>query len=200
MKSLPFLFLSICISTFCIAQNKTQNTCTANLTLDPVEETVEKIHYIFTGSDTTGLNVKVTKITVVEGRRELVKRRKDKNCQSPNPEDCYIEVLEDIPPVTMNLYTLAGPDKTSEYDTRKEKIKVLRQEGGQVSRPVVCAKNRSVKLISKVQSALIGLGYPLTTNGIFDQATQLSMTDFQRTNKLAHGDLSLETLAALKIK
>jgi hypothetical protein len=181
------------------AQKKADQVCKAMLQVDPIIETIEKTHYIFTGADTTGLNVKVTTITIMEPRREMVKRR-DKNCTSPNIEDCYISTYEDIPAVTMNLYTLPGPDATHEYDTRKEKVKVTKREAGSQETHIVCEKNRSKALIKKVQTALVGLGYPLTIDGNYDQATALSVTDFQKGKQLAYGDLTLETLAALNVK
>lgn len=199
MRSFIIFLLSFCISGIIIAQKSKNNICTANLTQDPVIETVEKTHYIFTGSDTTGLNVKMTTITVLEGQKTLVKK-KIKDCVSPKPEDCIEEVLEDFPPITMNLFTLAGPDVTKEYETRKEKVKVVKKQGGIVKESVVCAKNRSSELIKRIQGALIKLGYPLTENGKLDQATNLSITDFQKSKGLPHGDLSLSTLAALGIK
>ena len=130
----------------------------------------------------------------------MVKRRKSKDCDSPNPEDCMTQVLEEIPAVTMNLYTLNGPDVTSEYDTRKEKVSVTTREGGLINEGIVCAKNRSSKLIKKVQEALIKHGYPLTMNGIYDQATSLSVIDFQRSKSMPYGDLTLGVLAALGVK
>jgi hypothetical protein len=199
MKSLFTLILSLSLTVILSAQSSKSKECTSQLQIDPVLEEVEKTHYIFTGSDTTGLNVKVTKIKVMEARLEMVKRR-DKNCTSPNIEDCYISVMEEIPPVTMNLYTLPSPDQTEEYEIRKEKVKVEKRAGGQIETPIVCEKNRSKSLINKLQTALIAQGYPLSINGTYDKATQLSVTDFQREKGLAYGDLSLETLAALGIK
>jgi len=199
MRSFIIFLLTFSVSGICISQKAISNTCTATLTQDPIMETVEKTHYIFTGSDTTGLNVKLTTITVLEGQKALVKKKK-KDCDSPKPEDCIEETLEDFPPITMNLFTLAGADVTKEYETRKEKVKVVKKEGGTVKENVVCAKNRSSKLIKRIQAALISLGYPLTENGILDQATNLSVTDFQKSKGLAYGDLSLSTLAALGIK
>ena len=199
MRSHITLFLTIIVVGLVTAQNNNSKICKAMLQVDPIIETTEKTHYIFTGSDTTGLNVKMTKITIMEGRTEMVKRR-DKNCTKPNILDCYINVMEEVPPVTMNLYTLAGPDVTTEYDTRIEKVKVVRREAGQQEVDIVCTKNRSKSLINKIQTALIAQGYPLTVNGTLDQATNLSITDFQKSKSLAYGDLTLETLAALGIK
>lgn len=197
MKNVFLILISIFISLSAYSQN---NVCKAMCTTDPVVVEEEKIHYIFTGSDTTGLNVKSTKITIMEGRKELVKRRKSGDCLSPNPADCMVEVLEEIPPVSMNLYTLPNNEKTTEYDIRKEKIKVVKSEGGQTEVAIVCPKNRSAKLIKRVQAALIKSGYPIVENGTLDQATQLSITDFQKSKGLPYGDLTLSTLAALGIK
>ena len=185
MRSFIIFLLTFSVSGICISQKAKSNTCTATLTQDPIMETVEKTYYIFTGSDTTGLNVKLTTITVLEGQKALVKKKK-KDCDSPKPEDCIEEILEDFPPITMNLFTLESPDVTKEYETRKEKVKVVKKQGGVV--------------IKRIQAALISLGYPLTENGILDQATNLSVTDFQKSKGLAYGDLSLSTLAALGIK
>lgn len=193
------LFLTIIVVGLVTAQNNNSKICKAMLQVDPIIETIEKTHYIFTGSDTTGLNVKTTKITIMEGRTEMVKRR-DKNCTKPNILDCYVSKMEEVPPVTMNLYTLSGPDVTTEYDTRIEKVKVVRREAGQQEVDIVCTKNRSKSLINKIQKALIEQGYPLTVNGTLDQATNLSISDFQKSKSLAYGDLTLETLAALGIK
>ncbi len=199
MRSHITLFLTIIVVGLVTAQNTNSKICKAMLQVDPIIETTEKTHYIFTGSDTTGLNVKMTKITIMEGRTEMVKRR-DKNCTKPNILDCYVSKMEEVPPVTMNLYTLSGPDVTTEYDTRIEKVKVVRREAGQQEVDIVCTKNRSKSLINKIQTALIAQGYPLTVNGTLDQATNLSITDFQKSKSLAYGDLTLETLAALGIK
>jgi hypothetical protein len=182
------------------AQKQAKLECKANLTIDPVWGDGEKLHYIFTGTDTTGLDVTVTKIKVTESRKEKVKRKKSRDCYSPNPEDCYIEVEEEIPAITMNLYTLSGPDKTTEYEIRKEKVRVIVQEGGSKEVNIVCPKNRSVKLIQRVQASLKENGYGVDATGNLDETTMSAITAFQKKNGLAYGDLTLEVLAALGIK
>lgn len=202
MKSLVLLFAMICLSMICQAQksNTRSLNCSSALTADPVTEVQEITHYIFTGADTSGLNVKLKTITIVEGKRQLVRKRISKDCTSPNPNDCYKEVMEEIPPVTMNLYTLADPALTREHEIRKEKVTVVKNPGGQVTVNVVCPKNRTKKLIRKVQEALIIKGYPLKADGNLDQSTTLALTDFQKTTGLAYGDLTLESLSALGIR
>ncbi len=202
MKNFFLLFAMICLSMICQAQkaNTSLKNCQSLLTEDPVIAEEEVIHYVYTGSDTTGLHVKLKTITVVEGKKQLVRKRISKDCTSPNPNDCYKEVMEEIPPVTMNLYTLSGPEITKDHEVRKEKIRVVKRVGGQVSVDVVCPKNRTKKLVKKVQESLISKGYPLKADGNYDQATVLALTDYQKSLKLAYGDLTLETLSALEIK
>lgn len=197
MKNIFLVLLSIFIFSKLTAQN---NVCKSTCAMDAVIVEEEKIHYIFTGSDTTGLNVKYTKITIVEGRKDLVKRKKSADCISPNPADCIIEVMEEIPPVTMNLYILPNTEKTNEYEVRKEKIRVIKKEGGQTEVAVVCPKNRSPKLIKRVQAGLKKEGYPVNENGIMDKETEQSITSFQKAKGLPYGDLTLSTLSALGIK
>jgi hypothetical protein len=200
MKLLYTFCITACLSASSIAQNSANLECKATLTIDPVWGDGEKIHYIFTGTDTTGLNVTVTKVKVVEGRKEKVKRKKSKDCYSPNPDDCYVEVVEEIPPITMNLYTLTGPDKTQEYEIRKEKTTMVIKEGGNKEVNIVCPKNRSAKLIQRVQAALTEQGYSVDQTSKLDDITNNAITAFQKKNGLAYGDLTLEVLAALGVK
>ena len=199
MRNLFTLLVNIIFVTFSFGQSANSKECKTNLRVDAIVESVEKIHYIFTGSDTTGLNVKVTKIKVSEAKTEMVKRR-NKNCNSPNIEDCFVNVMEEIPAVTMNLYTLPNADQTDEYDIRKEMVTIQKRKSGDSETAIVCPKNRSKKLMLKVQTALIAKGYPLQPTGTLDEATKLAITDFQRDQKMAYGDLTLEILAVLGVK
>lgn len=199
VKHTLLFLLSICYSTICFGQDSKNARCTADLKVDAVMQKVEKKHFIFTGSDTTGLNVKVTKIKVAEGRKELIKKR-IKDCDKPNPEDCITQVVQDVPPITMNLYTLASPDNTQEYEVRIEQVEEVVKEAGIVTESIVCPRNRTIKLITLLQQALIKKGYPVPVSGEYDQATQLSVQDFQKINGLPYGDLTLGVLALLDVR
>lgn len=192
-------FLVLLMIVFQVQAQNTNLNCSANLNVDAVMEEVEITHYIFTGSDTTGLNAKLTTITVMEGKSQMVKKRKP-DCMSANLSDCMIEVIEDIPAVTMNMYTLEDVSKTNDYDIRKEKIKVVKRPAGQVDQAIVCTKNRSANLIRKVQQSLLEAGYPIVVNGELDQATKLSLNDYQKSKGLAYGDLTLEVLSSLNVR
>ncbi len=182
-----------------ISQKSPNNTCFSVLKYDAISEIVEKKHYVFTGTDTTGLNVKLSKINIIDAREEWVKR-KDKNCVSPNPKECEKLVLETLPPVTMNMYTLEGPDVIDQYEIKTEKVRVISQKAGTKELPVLCPSNRTPKLISKLQESLKALGYPVEISGLLDDTTMAYITEFQKSKGLPYGDISLETLGALGVR
>jgi len=195
---LTLAFLAFTLMT-AISQKSTNNTCLSILKYDAISEIVEKKHYVFTGTDTTGLNVKLSKINIIDAREEWVKR-KDKNCVSPNPKECEKLVLETLPPVTMNMYTLAGPDVTDQFEIKTEKVRVISQKAGTIELPVLCESNRTPKLISKLQESLKALGYPVEISGLLDDTTMAYITEFQKSKGLPYGDVSLETLGALGVR
>ena len=79
MKNLLTIAFLLSLTPVVFGQKKVVRTCTSMLEQGPVTEVVEVMHYIFTGMDTTGLNVKVEKIKVTEARTEIVKK-KNKDC------------------------------------------------------------------------------------------------------------------------
>lgn len=181
------------------AQNTKNLSCTAELTVDPIIQEKEIIHHVFIGNDTTGLNLVLKKIIIKEGKYDWVNKKKI-DCHSINAADCIEKVWEYIPPVSMNLYVLQDIEASDEYEIKKEKVQYLVREGSTKLYQVLCDKNRTPTMIKKIQKALIEKGYPLQPNGILDQATNLAITDFQRTQFMAYGDISLELLASLNIK
>ena len=182
------------------AQKPVLKDCTRTLVKEPAYVTEEKTHYVFTGTDTTGLMLKTTRITVMEGRRELVKRKKSRDCVSPNPSDCIIEVWEEIPPVTMNLLTLQGPDITDAYEVRTEKVKKAVGAAQNKDVSVLCTDQRTTDIMERLQQALTRAGYQVKTTGIADESTLSAVTAYQKSRGMAFGDITLEVLQELGVE
>ena len=191
------VFILLLCSYSLLVHSQSKN-CTSLCKIDPIKE--EKIikHFIYTGADTTGMNVKLTKILVAPERTVQVKKF-DKNCNKPNFEDCYFFKIETIPPVTMNLYTLTDPSVTSQYEVREEKVDVIISDITEVEKEVICPANKTKTLILKIQKGLKDNGYDLPENGLMDEATTLAIEDFQRSQHIAYGEITLETLTLLGV-
>ncbi|MEZ4909568.1 MAG: hypothetical protein R2774_01775 [Saprospiraceae bacterium] len=191
-----FTILFILFAHLAISQSK---SCFTKCTIDAIQEENIVKHYIFTGSDTSGMNVKKSMITVAPARSIQV-RKFDKNCTKPNPQDCYYTKVENIPPVTMNLYTLSDPSITDQYEIKEETITVVKSPAKEVEKEVICEQNRTTALIKKIQEGLIVQGFPIDATGVWDEPTRLSLNAFQKSNKLAYGDMTLESLALLGVE
>lgn len=196
MKVNHFLLFLTCVVCTRVAQAQ-NNACYAEVNVDPIILTEEINHYIFTGEDTTGLNVKKTLITVSPARKETIRKRKSKDCNAPNPADCYTLVETEVPAVTMNLFTLPEPPTSDQYDLRKEVRTTIVREGGMVTKEVLCQKEINQKLVEKIQKLLLKQGYlseKKSVNGLLDTVTLSALTAFQKKNKLAYGALTIETI------
>ncbi|MCB0659770.1 MAG: peptidoglycan-binding protein, partial [Saprospiraceae bacterium] len=50
-----------------------------------------------------------------------------------------------------------------------------------------------------IQKGLKDNGYDLPENGLMDEATTLAIEDFQRSQHIAYGEITLETLTLLGV-
>ena len=67
-------------------------------------------------------------------------------------------------------------------------------------RPILCETNASPNLISEVQRALLAKDHnPGPIDGVLGRETMAAVNDFQRSNRLATGQLTIETIEALGV-
>ena len=194
MKQLFILLILIALINNAESQSK---ACKASCQLDPIIEVEEKIYYIFTGSDTTGMHVKPTLITLSTPRSEKVLKRKSDDCLEVNPVDCLIEVWEEVPALTMHAYTISDPTATTEYDVRKVKLEKIVRKGGPIEMDVLCQEKINKSLVRKIQNNLIKSGHLANTvkpSGILNEETKAALTLYQKDHQLAYGALTLETI------
>ena len=64
---------------------------------------------------------------------------------------------------------------------------------------VICKRNISSELISRIQNSLNDQGYVVETTGQWSEETTLALKDFQEKHDLPRGYLDLKTLAKLKV-
>lgn len=76
---------------------------------------------------------------------------------------------------------------------------VVTKRGGMEWAEVLCETNASQAKIAEVQRALVQSGYNLTVDGIYGPQTQRAMETFQRSNGLAVGYMTVETVTALNV-
>ncbi len=86
----------------------------------------------------------------------------------------------------------------AEYQTVSKREIVT--EGYMQWRPILCETNASPDLISQVQRALLAKNHnPGPIDGVLGQETMVAVNAFQRSNRLATGQLTIETIKALGV-
>ena len=67
-------------------------------------------------------------------------------------------------------------------------------------RPILCETNMTRDIVSRIQSALAAKGHnPGRVDGVIGSQTMSAVKSFQKANQLASGQLTMETLKALKV-
>jgi hypothetical protein len=169
-------------------------------------------------------------VMVTPATTKWVKTKADAGCLSADPKDCEVLILVEMPPVYKKVEKKVLQKPSSIVDEiippvlkivqrkvvdKEEQIidevipatfktvqnKVLVEKGGEIVwREVVCPDNVTKEKITKVQEALLRLGYkPGRADGIWGSQTRAAVLEYQRDKGLATGSLSIETLEALGI-
>jgi len=134
-----------------------------------------------------------------------VKKKADKNCLSADPNDCLVWCLQETPaqyeyPVIVTdssgieplvYVVLPGED-------------VMVKEGGYTEwREVICEKDISRSLVTKIHSTLFDLQYevgPMPENGRFNSVLKSALVKFQKENGFPVGQLDMDTLEGLGVE
>lgn len=159
-----------------------------------------------------------------------VKAKTDAACLSPNPKDCEVLALVEIPAVykktERKVLKSAGEIENIELPTEykvvpkkvvdqperiEEKVSpaaykaiknsVLVSKGEKVWREVACKETLTKAKVSEIQKALASKGYTVgPIDGILGNQTRAALLKFQKDKNLAEGNLSIETLELLGVK
>ncbi len=105
---------------------------------------------------------------------------------------------------TVSVKTLIKPASERKIKIPAEYRTVTKRELVEGSylqwRPILCKTNTTVNVVKRIQEALTTAGYnPGRIDGVLGRDTMNAVTQFQRKNKLPAGQLTIETLKALKV-
>jgi hypothetical protein len=105
---------------------------------------------------------------------------------------------------TVKVRKLVKPATTRSVEIPAEFTTVKRRnmiaDGHVEWRPVLCETNMSAGIVQRIQTALDGKGFnPGPIDGIIGHQTMDAMKRYQRTNGLATGGLTIETLESLQV-
>ncbi len=130
-------------------------------------------------------------------------KKLDKNCQSPNPNDCMIWRSEKMPPLAKYFYIVTDTLKCKDFKQTIVKVNpVLVESRGYLKKlEVFCPEDLNPKMISNIQQKLTDFGYYNNEiNGLITDELMNSLSIFQHENQLPIGHFDIETIKSLQIK
>jgi len=206
-RELLFSVLMICLFVQCKMQqynvgSSRNGKCYAKcLYIDKVVIEIEE-YAEYTG-DVNNENVEVVQkeIVIQPATTKWEKKMADRNCLSPNPEDCLVWCLVEVKPIVRTVTVLADTTQSPNYKIETVEREVERIKGRSFEwKEVLCEQEVTPTVINEIQSALkANRYYDGAISGQLDLETREAMREFQKHNNLPIGQFDLETLDALGV-
>ena len=162
---------------------------------------------VYIGDRPEKVKVKNIKIETRPAKKEWVKKKAERNCLSPDPNDCLVWCLVDKEPAEfVELEVLKNTRKLEDHEWEYEQVEIYHKgakgKGGMTEwREVVCQNKVTTKFINQINEKLIEQGYESGSDGNeMDSRIKSALTKMQRDNGLPVGQLDLETLKFLGVK
>ena len=174
--------------------------CYAKALMPALYESYEIEIPVYFGDDQNILDkyVKDTVIITRETTMGWVKKKKDKICHSPDPDDCLVWCREKIDAIVVEVTGfLSDTSVSEEYEMEYLEIEKLVEKEHTDWREVICENKLSKKILKQLRDAIGMVDYNYNIG--LDKKTKSELRKYQITNGLPAGNLNIETLEHLGI-
>jgi len=157
---------------------------------------------VYTGEDVEKEGVTYREIITKEAGTRWEKKKADRNCLSPNPEDCMVWCLIEVPEESALFYEVTDTSLVKEYKLEAIYTTPIAKKGGYTEwKEVICESDISPALYTKIQENLSVKGYNIGNDnkGKMSSTTQAALKEFQIDYALPIGGLNIETMEALGV-
>lgn len=158
---------------------------------------------IYTGDiNSEKVKVETKKIIIQEQSKKWEKKRADNNCRAPNPDDCLVWCLVDVPEISEELVILSDTTQSNNFTWRtiEYDIKTI-PRGTKEWKPILCESTYTMQFLFDLQNALRESGHYTRKLNVekMDNKIKSALSKYQIENKLPEGHLDYETLNHLGI-
>lgn len=166
--------------------------CLIQTTYD--KKTVYLPEYIGSDSMILANFVEENTIKINDGQTEWVKKKRDEDCESSDPDDCLVWCIVERPAKYMTIDYLTDTTVSKDFYMNIIELSRIDQIGGFTEwKEVVCEADITSGLYKKVQKALTAAGFKTKTNGRISEETKNALVDYQKHYGLPVGNLDMET-------
>ena len=174
--------------------------CFANCLIPNIIEKWKESFPVFLGEYSDTLEY-VQLISIELPQSNIWEKKRDANCKSSNPEDCFIWCLYDQPSTTLELYVVSDTSLTTNYVWESFDLSEVTIEGGYFElKQVICAAKINDTILQRISTELFNQGFLGRANlGFTRSKIKGALKNFQIKNNLPLGEYDFETLEALGI-
>lgn len=169
---------------------------------DMIEETPMQIPVYVGAENDTKVKRGEKEYVLTQKSTAWVKKKADRNCLSPNPDDCLVWCLVEIPEEKISRMVVLDTSATSNYKMERIVFKEIQQKGGYTKWfEVLCEKEINETFVSDLHNKLFVHQFleELPEVAEFSKQTKAALVAYQRDHGLPVGNLDFETLAHLGI-
>jgi len=182
--------------------NNESGKCYAKCLIMDKNSTTYQQLAVFTGDEAfEEVDLEVFEITIKPASSKWEKKRADKNCNSPDPNDCLVWCQVEVPAEIETYKVLLDTSQSKNFVWKDIQQERLSKKGGYTEwREILCDEDTTRKVCTDIQDQLSMLNYYSgKMTGAFDTKTKSALSIFQKDNGLPIGQLDMETLDALGI-
>ena len=180
--------------------SKPQNAgkCYAKVTFPTTYTQEDELVFEYIGDNPNQLGLQNKEVVIKPAIKEWRKKKQD-NCMAPNPDDCLVWCLVDIPAKTEQYIIVKDTNQIKDFLVKTITYEYVDQMSHTDWAEVICQNKLTKSVIRNLKEALFNNGYQVSENDKIDKMTQSAITQFQKDNNLAFGALTVEFLDALDI-
>jgi len=149
---------------------------------------------IFTGDNPNKDYVHLTKVIVKDRETTWEKKSKDGDCQSSDPNDCFVWCLVNIPEIIAEVYLVTDTKKTSDFEYQYPSVDRF-EESKMATVEVLCPKRVDSTLVTKIVETLHhDLNIIEKDYTELDETFFAALREYQQRHELPAGALDIKTL------
>ncbi len=174
--------------------------CYAKCTIPDEFEEVE-INYIkYTGNNPNQAFIKKRIIQKGGTFSKWEKKRSDKKCLSPNPNDCLVWCLIEKEQEEIVIYEVTDTTQCKDFviETRPS-LKITKEGGYTEWKEVVCQHKITPTVLKLVSERLLTKGFETASSTTYNAQYKSVLTHYQQHEGLPIGQFDFETLESLGI-
>jgi len=200
-----FFALLLLISNSCGIQNNTSSEkfhgepgkCYAKANIPDRYDEHKRIYPIYTGKDPESTALVQKKEFVIQHKTKRWEKEKSRGCNSPNPKDCYMWCLKEVPQKINTYYIVTDTTVIKKFELKSIYERTNFTKGGFKDWiEVLCQNEVDAKLYANIGLELISRGYLKSNADLSFNSKEIkkAFLKYQKDNNLATNLYSIEAL------